>query len=777
MSSMLPLLAQGSPETRGVERDAPPVRSTTSRPPRKQVSKACDHCRLRRVKCDHGRPCLPCRQRGLHCNVRGSHNDEARTLPQALREIQRLRSRVRELEYQLEQEQQLRGSASIPGDIVSLNTPQSTSSSSQVSPTATLPREYSEKRPSHNGLGTNASGPKVKWEGIYTATSRSEQTSYYGPSSAFYFIGRIGSYLSKSLQQSFTDHSMQPRGASKTFGSLEQVDTQEAVLRTDREVPKPSMSRAQEEYFIGLFWESHHSNIPIIAEDEFRSHYASLWQTSKPYRKQSAIADIVIAVSMQYGWVFLLSDTENSISQKKFDDASLAGRLYYRRCQNLLTAELESPTYRTLQCHIFSVVYLCCASFQNIACTTLAIAIRTAQILGLHLEPPPTMPRSEKELRKRLWGVIYTLEAKTSMKLGRPFAVHKSQMTVSPPSDDTESASFFNSSLEAYDGEVTWLTYSCQTQKLIYLTVDVYHQLFDKFDTVLGQRGLGSFYKDPQGLEICAEYLSTLIPVFDTWRQQVPIGIKLSRRGNSESLSTDRCPVSIETTAPLWLKRHRICLELTYHTTHSNLYRPFISFTCHVGTHTPITERLATASLNHAVAHTRILHQVLKETDLMNGWQEFFLWQWNATVNMVGFVLAHPVSPATANARQAIDKAIEIFEVFGRHFAVAASAAVVTRDLTEKADLLIDRLRGGIMAGAGCANGSQPSLGDKAVGEVVFAESEVPVEEIGGLELSTLETAAGITEFMDWALTVDSYNSFEDLFDANYNSDWMGSFS
>lgn len=78
---MLPLLSLGSHNGEGRAEICSPA---LSKPSRKQVSRACDHCRSRRVKCDHGKPCRPCRQKGLQCNSRGRFNDEARTLPQAL---------------------------------------------------------------------------------------------------------------------------------------------------------------------------------------------------------------------------------------------------------------------------------------------------------------------------------------------------------------------------------------------------------------------------------------------------------------------------------------------------------------------------------------------------------------------------------------------------------------------------------------------------------------------------------------------------------------------
>ncbi|KAL4940534.1 hypothetical protein BDV06DRAFT_223976 [Aspergillus oleicola] len=72
----------------------------------------------------------------------------------------------------------------------------------------------------------------------------------------------------------------------------------------------------------------------------------------------------------------------------------------------------------------------------------------------------------------------------------------------------------------------------------------------------------------------------------------------------------------------------------------------------------------------------------------MQGWHEAFQWQWNSNSSLVGFILAYALHQLAPAARATIDNAISVFEIFGNHFAVAASAADVTRTLITKADLL-----------------------------------------------------------------------------------------
>ncbi|CAG9956347.1 unnamed protein product [Clonostachys rosea f. rosea IK726] len=708
------------------------------KPTRKQVSRACDWCRAKRIKCDNGRPCRACLQKGADCTHKGT--DEPRTLPQALREIEKLQRRVKDLEFELEGYRSNR---------VSIPTPAPTSSKSSPDSWRRTGQDSSSSSPPDS--------PNYQWEGIQVATARSDQTSYYGPSSGVYFVSRIGSYLSTMFGVLCADRSIQPRGASRNVAIASANESNErdndAALAGDGLSP---MNRTQEEYFLNLFWEWSHCFLPVVDETWLRAHYASLWETGSAYRKNSPLVDIILALCLQHGYTFMSRDTSNASGQ---NDATIAGRWYYRRSQSLLTADLESPTIISVQCHIFTVIYLCAASFANMCHVVLAQAIRTAHILGLHLEPSSDLPRGERELRKRIWWVLYTSELKSAAKLGRPTMIQPSQFTVSFPSDDIETASYNGATLGSYDLDVTWLTYTIQHEKLVLSMHEVTEATYPKFGEVSSRHANGSLYQDPQGLESCAEVLASKLPSLRAWIAQLPPGMKTLRRNGGEPFSTDRSPLVIEDLAPVWLQRQRVCLELMYHTFTLNLCRPFISFTSHTTTYAPISERHAMTAVNHAIAYTLITHQVTTETDLFSGWSEYFMWQWNAAITIIGFILANPIHPSNPKARQALELAIAIFDGYGVNFPVAASAAKIMRALLGKADLLAERLRTGVALSCDankCLDDGQGGGGE---------------DELGWLDSSQQNDPNYFSQFMDWALSVDSFNSFEKFFDASNPAD------
>lgn len=235
-----------------------------------------------------------------------------------------MRLRVKELEEQLEERNR-----SIKNSAVSLLSP---AVSSAASPAANLDplKEYG--------------GNKKYWEGIHTSTAQSHQTQYYGPSSSFYFIGRMSSYLATALQQPHSDHHMQPNSASRSFASptsARRDNIEENLMPTDIPITGALLTGTQEDYFLNLFWQSYHCTLQILDEAEFREHYKSLWATSGTSRKPSALVDIVLAICMQYGIAFIPRGDAKAEPTADVDknDATIAGRCFYHRCQTLLTGE------------------------------------------------------------------------------------------------------------------------------------------------------------------------------------------------------------------------------------------------------------------------------------------------------------------------------------------------------------------------------------------------------------------------------------------------------
>ncbi|KAK9453374.1 fungal-specific transcription factor domain-containing protein [Dipodascopsis uninucleata] len=646
---------------------------------RAQVSRACDRCRQYRIKCDNDIPCKNCKTKGCHCTNIGISIGNRDTVPSsAAKEIFSLRERIKGLEQQLEK---------------AVSDQTESSSSDNIDPSS-----RSNSIVAVSSMRIDSQCEEWGVDGVWTNNIEHQTRYFHGPSSLTFFINRLSRYFDSAMQQKNYHQYIQPLAPSKVFSSPNgprRDDPAELSVIDGMYVDSDYLTRSQEDYFLNLFWETYNCTFPLIDEQIITDLYNSLWNASqeKRHRKPSPIVDIILALCLQYGTALFPRVRQNKSSKTDLDmsDPSVAGRSYYRRCQILLTFELERPSLTTLQCHILCVVYLMNASFQNTAQQTLAVAVRTAFLFGLHREPPKDLPLLEQELRRRLWWIIFTLEAKTGIYLGRPWMIDMSIISCRPPTPDNEVTSQSSVRLLSPIQNISWLTYHFVCVKFVVAVREIHTSFRRRLNSIANGNGLSQ----AEISESLASSLSQDIYRLQEWEQNLPEGMKIKRKNDGTSYSTDKSLLQLDPRVPVWLKRQQILMEINYHDQMMNLFTPFIRFQSKQQSITPLTDGHALSSMAHAIAITQIIHQIVSETDIFNGWYDVYKFQWNASLSLVGFCFAYPLNAATISARQIIDKAIDIFVLFGNSFAIASSAANVLRDLSIKVDLFIN----GIIAG------------------------------------------------------------------------------
>ncbi|CAG7957776.1 unnamed protein product [Penicillium olsonii] len=694
---------------------------------RAQVARACDGCRLRRTKCDNQTPCSNCATREQLCSNSGAL--KASTLAQATEEIETLRRRVKQLEGELNQR---------PKDQHNLPTP----GESSLSARGFSPRHDSDDR------------VKQYWQGIQLRPARSSNEIWLGPSSLQFFIQRLGTFLTLNLQQAHSTQRLLPISASDN--QLLNRPTARSHENSARrwsigEPPTEGvyLNPIQEEYFINLFWQTFHTALfPIVDESQFKEHYQSLWTGGKE-RAPSALVDIIIAMCMQYGISALPADAQGLLVEGQ--DALVAGRWHYWRGQTLLSYELESPSLSTLQCHLLCAAYLCGGSFHNMMDNAVSTAVRTAYMLGMHLDPPSNMSRRERGIRSRLWWAVYIMDFKVGIKLGRPFMLRDSHSMPCLPDDSLDAARTSGSMFAPIGDNATWLSFNLHQIKLYIKARAAFTSYYDQ-DLPLSTGE--TVWDDSSVLEASAEVLAQHVRSLQDWVKGVPDALKLNRQNNGTPLSTDGTSLLIEGFLPLWLQRQRVLLELTYHHLSVNLYRPMISFGSKPQPGS-VAEDIAMRCASHAIMISKITQQVLMESSILDGWHEAFHSQWNAAMSLIGFIVVYPHASLTGEARAAVDLAITVFDGLGTRFAVAADAAKITRELGVKVDFLVNRSRlrlDSLDFGMGSDDASIQLPGE--VTSNVFASA--PDERSNAFNAEMIPGFG--SEFFDMAVDIDFWN-------------------
>lgn len=596
--------------------------------------------------------------------------------------MQRLRNKVRDLQDQIEK---LKDGAQIQAQTGFATPP--------VSDAAHTSFDFAELTNTTEG-----------WQGL-------QQTGqiHYGPLSSSYFVSRIGRHLSQALDQPIEDskleaciarfHYVAPTHQPSRWDTSPAIQADQLPDGTEE---AEDLTRSQEEHFLNLLWQSFHCVYPILDEPEFQQHYDSLWSSSTDgmsSRKPSALVDVLLAVCMQYSSTFFVSDDNqqgDSDAGWQAKHANLASRTYYQRAQRLLQSELENPTIMLVQSHIYSIVYLYNTSLLNTAHINLGATLRIAHALRLHIRPLDGTSPEQQELQRRIWWTLYRIDSQLSMTLGRPPLIQMSHVSCGLPGDDREHARLSGTVLLTNHEDISWLSFHVQCTKLIFLVQGVQTALHRKCSQLLNGDKAKDLYDDPRLLETLAQFLGQEMTAIHNWVQNVPQSLCNPRKGSGEPFSTNRDALNLSPYSPLWLQRQRLLLELHYHHLVISTLRPFIRFPPVSSSVTPLTDGYNISCLNHAMAITSILNQVLSETDLLRGWSPIFQYQWDAILCTLGFVLANSVCPPTPSARKSLQTAIRTLDLVSDHFVAAKNAAEVVREVSCQADRLIKSVQQGL---------------------------------------------------------------------------------
>ncbi|PCH09497.1 Transcription factor [Penicillium occitanis (nom. inval.)] len=112
------------------------------------------------------------------------------------------------------------------------------------------------------------------------------------------------------------------------------------------------------------------------------------------------------------------------------------GKIFYSHAKTLVPDIIDRPNLVTVQTIFLLGVYLMPASAISSSYVYLGLALRTALTINLHMDnsDDATLSSTEKEVRRRLWWSIYSLERTTTLKLNRPRSISAEIISAPIPS-------------------------------------------------------------------------------------------------------------------------------------------------------------------------------------------------------------------------------------------------------------------------------------------------------------------------------------------------------
>ncbi|KAI0205343.1 fungal-specific transcription factor domain-containing protein [Astrocystis sublimbata] len=686
----------GSPKTRT---------PAAPRPRRNQVRRACDSCKVLRIKCDNQRPCSTCVNAHRECCTSGEN--QFRTIADAVEEVKRLRTKVREYETPADRQsatrenhRQRRQRQTPPQQ---QQEQQQKHGQQQEQQQQAQQQTRSERQRSHHPPEVEpassecpALGPGPSPSSAAARNGVLVDSVFYGITSWPFFIRRLSHFIQTRRQGLRLDPDLELRTHRPPWPTVQSEDA--------------FLTRGQESRFLDLFWQTYYFSYPILHEGNLRRDFKDLWDHGGQgtQRKPSPLVDIILALCTQLGASLVRqqtmaspnSSTDNPNvsrdSPRRTSDAqcpSLAGFQYYRRCEEALDVAIENPSIETVQCYIFSIVYLYQAGLLNRAQVVAGKAIMMAMMLGLQTEPPAGQPEPAREMARRTWWSLYILDAHLAIEAARPPMVSSFPSTCHQPSDSDEIANWLSPHY-SYDSDcATWVGYQTQMLRLLQVVTGIGSALRAGYDTAVGEDGVyDDFISDAEAREKCARELVEEMKKLDSWVKDVPASYRVPRRDDGQPFSTDRSQIDFGSNTLIHCQRQRLLLELSYHQYCISLYQPFICHSRDPDIPTPVSDSMASAALNHALTFTSMIRQTLTSCEALNGDYKIFRWQKNAIFTMLGYSYTFPLCASAASIRGNTEAAIAVIDMYRHIHPESGSVATVARTLAEDVNTIVTGL-------------------------------------------------------------------------------------
>lgn len=162
--------------------------------------------------------------------------------------------------------------------------------------------------------------------------------------------------------------------------------------------------RAMADRLVDLFFQEVWPMLPLIHEPTFRKRVASVYDDTR-HNKQKATIPFLTLMNMVFAFGCDHLDLELShIYELSQTFHGRASELIYSVVYDIATLEVVQALH-LVTLHLNSNMQF------NRMWTSTGVLVRTAQALGLHLDPSDwNISTVEKELRKRLWWSIYALD-------------------------------------------------------------------------------------------------------------------------------------------------------------------------------------------------------------------------------------------------------------------------------------------------------------------------------------------------------------------------------
>ncbi|KAF8592537.1 hypothetical protein K439DRAFT_1400441 [Ramaria rubella] len=188
------------------------------------------------------------------------------------------------------------------------------------------------------------------------------------------------------------------------------------ALPGPQEVEYPDRDLADK--LVAAYFDHLHFQLPVVHKPTFLKQYEELMDMSVSERADAGFVSVLFGV---FACAARIVDDKRLILES--GDGGMA-MVYYERAMILYYIGHSNTQLAQVQCFVVLASFLCSVNCLPQAWLIVGQAVRIGQDLGLHRTPKhlPLTP-IEKQIRRKVWWSVYTLDRMLAIALGRPLGI------------------------------------------------------------------------------------------------------------------------------------------------------------------------------------------------------------------------------------------------------------------------------------------------------------------------------------------------------------------
>ncbi|KAE9972497.1 hypothetical protein BLS_004014 [Venturia inaequalis] len=478
---------------------------------RRRVTRACDECRRKKIKCDGKQPCTHCTVYGYECTYDQPSNRRRNAAPHYIEAL----------------EKQLNRAIAILRLVLpeaDLNDPNLEAKMAQGM--FRIP-ETRSTAPATNGVYNLQTAPDggvdSQLESMVRSTGQLDldeqgNLEYHGHSSGLSFVRRMREQLGDVMgPEGQGTPFVKSRPMSQVFDSPRSThDSPFDVTSIGPELPPRDVARLLCDNAIL----DAASILRVVHYPTFIKQFDSIYdKPPESYTNDDNIFLPLLYATMALGTLFS-KDEDGDLDRKGYETCIAEGFQYFRLSRQLMDIA-DCRDLRQVQAVVFMIMFLQSSAKLSTCYAYIGVALRSALRMGLHRSFTESFNPIESETRKRVFWVIQRMDTYVGALLGLPHSLSAEDIDQELPAEVDDEYITEKAILPMPEGQVSFMAAANAHTKLVQILDKIVHYVYPL-------RGSGSKTSGRGAKSYSVSYAKILEIEKDLkdWQDELPMALK-----------------------------------------------------------------------------------------------------------------------------------------------------------------------------------------------------------------------------------------------------------